>query len=150
MADTKCRMAMSSLQKVVTPIRSDEALSGEMKFHFAYIRIIYLLCGLIRISCTLISWRLSLPVIAVNGTSSAPPNKPQTWARASINASQLKLLPVPLPMPREQQTIAAILDGVEEAIERGRMETDMLKSLKASAADALLTGRVRVKLGGDS
>ena len=68
----------------------------------------------------------------------------QTTNLASINASQLKLLPVPLPMPREQQTIVAILDGVDEAIERGRTQTDMLTSLKASAADALLTGRVRV------
>ena len=69
----------------------------------------------------------------------------QTTNLASINASQLKLLPVSLPMPREQQTIVAILDGVEETIERGIMETAMLTSLKASAADALLTGRVRIK-----
>ena len=43
-----------------------------------------------------------------------------------------------------QRAIAALLDSVEENIERGRMETAMLKSLKASAADALLTGRVRI------
>ena len=54
---------------------------------------------------------------------------------------------MPLPTLAEQQAIAAALDGVDEAIERGRMETDMLKSLKASAADALLTGRVRVEMG---
>ena len=40
----------------------------------------------------------------------------QTTNLASINASQLKLLPVPLPMPREQQTIVAILDGVERLL----------------------------------
>ena len=37
-----------------------------------------------------------------------------------------------------------MMDSVDEAIERGRAETEMLQSLKASAADALLTGRVRV------
>ena len=40
--------------------------------------------------------------------------------------------------------MAGALDVVDEAIERGRAQTDMLKSLKASAADALLSGRVRV------
>ena len=38
-----------------------------------------------------------------------------------------------------------MLSSVDEAIERGRTETEMLQSLKASAADALLTGRVRVR-----
>ena len=54
---------------------------------------------------------------------------------------------VPLPPLAEQQAIAAALDGVDEAIEQGGMETEMLRSLKASAADALLTGRVRVEMG---
>ena len=71
----------------------------------------------------------------------------QTTNLASVNASQLKLMPMPLPTPQEQLTIVAALDGVDEAIERARMETDMLKSLKAAAADALLTGRVRVEMG---
>ena len=50
-----------------------------------------------------------------------------------------------LPPSGEQRAIAALLSSVEEAIERGRAETDVLRSLKASAADALLTGRVRVE-----
>ncbi len=49
-----------------------------------------------------------------------------------------------LPPPGEQQAIAALLGSVDEVIARGRSQTDGLRSLKASAADALLTGRVRV------
>ena len=49
-----------------------------------------------------------------------------------------------LPPLAEQRAIAAVLDGVDEAIAHGRSETGVLRSLKASAADALLTGRVRV------
>ena len=37
-------------------------------------------------------------------------------------------------------------DGVGEAIDRARTEKDMLDILKASVADALLTGRVRVSV----
>ena len=43
--------------------------------------------------------------------------------------------------------MASVLDGVDAAIERNRTETDMLKSLKESTADALLTRRVRIKVG---
>ena len=53
-------------------------------------------------------------------------------------------MPTLLPPVPEQQTIVAMLDRVEETIERVSMETDMLRALKASTADALLTGRVRV------
>ena len=47
------------------------------------------------------------------------------------------------PLP-EQRAIAAVLDGVEVAIEHAKNETRLLKYLKESTADALLTGRVRV------
>ncbi len=50
----------------------------------------------------------------------------------------------PLPPIPEQQAIAALLDGVDEAIERARTEWDGLQLLKELTADALLTGRVRV------
>ena len=50
------------------------------------------------------------------------------------------------PQPSEQRVMVRMLDSVDEAIERGRKETEMLQSLKASAADALLTGRVRVNI----
>ena len=51
---------------------------------------------------------------------------------------------MPLPPFSEQQTIAGLLDGVDGAVEPMREERNGLLSLKASASDALLTGRVRV------
>ena len=68
-------------------------------------------------------------------------------SQANINPTSLKTLTVPLPPLAEQQTIAAALEGVDGAIEQDRKETDLLKCLKASVADALLTGRVRVVHG---
>ena len=65
-------------------------------------------------------------------------------AQPNINAAEYSSLRIPLPSLPEQETIASMLDGVDEAIERGRADTKMLQSLKASTADALLTGRVRV------
>ena len=44
----------------------------------------------------------------------------------------------------EQKAIAAILDSVDTAVEHHQAECEALKDLKASASDALLTGRVRV------
>ncbi len=64
--------------------------------------------------------------------------------QASINQLDVSELPVPLPLLAEQRAIAAVLEGVGDAIERGHEERDGLQSLKASAADALLSGRVRV------
>ena len=65
-------------------------------------------------------------------------------AQPNINASEYSSLLVPLPPIVEQQTIVSVMNCMDETLERGRIETDMLNSLKASAADALLTGRVRV------
>ena len=53
---------------------------------------------------------------------------------------------IPLPPLPEQQAIAAMLGGVDDAIQRAHEEQDELQSLKASAADALLTGRVRIRV----
>ena len=50
-----------------------------------------------------------------------------------------------LPPLAEQRAIAAVLDSIDEAIEGSRVERDALQSLQTSTADALLTGRVRVK-----
>ena len=63
----------------------------------------------------------------------------------NMNLSTLKSLQVALPHLLEQESITDMLSSVYETIERGRTETEMLQSLKASAADALLTGRVRVR-----
>ena len=68
----------------------------------------------------------------------------QTTNLASINSTQLKSMPLPLPTLPEQRAIDAALGGVDGAIERAREERGRLHSLQASAADALLTGRVRV------
>ena len=65
-------------------------------------------------------------------------------SQANINPTSLKSLAIPLPTLREQRAIAKMLNGVDEAIVHGRQEIEMLQSLKASAADALLTGRVRI------
>ena len=52
--------------------------------------------------------------------------------------------PMPLPPLLEQHAIARVLDSVDATIERARAERAALRSSKASIADALLTGRVRV------
>ena len=62
----------------------------------------------------------------------------------TVTAPDVKALTVHLPDMEEQQAIAAALDGVDEAMEQARQERDGLQLLKVSAADALLTGRVRV------
>ena len=65
-------------------------------------------------------------------------------AQANINLQQVGSLTMPLPPLPEQRAIAATLDSVDAAIERARAERAALQSSKASTADALLTGRVRV------
>ena len=64
-------------------------------------------------------------------------------AQKNINLEDLRPLATPLPPPLEQRVIAAMLDAADEAIERGSEEQEGLQLLKAAAADALLSGRVR-------
>ncbi len=66
-------------------------------------------------------------------------------AQKNINLEDLRPLSAPLPPLPEQQAIAAVLDGVDGAIEKAKTGTNMLKSLKEATAEALLTGRVRVE-----
>ncbi len=61
-----------------------------------------------------------------------------------LNKSAFSSVSIPFPSFAEQQAIAAVLDGVDEAIEQARAERDALQWSKASVSDALLTGRVRV------
>ena len=61
-----------------------------------------------------------------------------------ITGGILRGFPLALPPLEEQRGIAASLDGIGGAIGRAREEQARLQSLQASAADALLTGRVRV------
>ena len=65
----------------------------------------------------------------------------------TVSAANVRALPLPMPPIEEQRAMAVVLGGVNDAIERAREERDGLRSLKASAADALLTGRVRVPNG---
>ena len=65
-------------------------------------------------------------------------------SQANINPTSLKTLIVPFPPLPEQQTIAAILESVDESIEKGRGAGERFRNLKESASDALLTGLVRV------
>ena len=65
-------------------------------------------------------------------------------AQPNINAAEYNSLPILLPPLPEQRAIAATLDSVDATIERVRAERAALQSSKASTADALLTGRVRV------
>ena len=62
----------------------------------------------------------------------------------AIGGQDLRSLPILLPPPPEQQTIATLLDSVDDATDRARRERDGLQTMKGSAADALLTGRMRV------
>ena len=64
--------------------------------------------------------------------------------QASINQQDVAGLPLPVPPLPEQQAIVATLDGVDVTLEQTRTERDGLRLLKESAADGLLTGRVRV------
>ena len=62
----------------------------------------------------------------------------------NLSAHGLTTIGIPLPPLDEQHAIVASLDGIDDAIGRAREERARLESLQVSAADALLTGRVRV------
>ena len=64
-------------------------------------------------------------------------------AQPNINAAEYASLPLPLPPLPEQHAVAAMLDGVDAAIESPREERHSLNALKQSTGEALLTGRVR-------
>ena len=67
-------------------------------------------------------------------------------AQPNINAPEYSALKLPLPRLGEQSTITAGLDGIGNALNQARKEWEGLQTLKASTADALLTGRVRVQV----
>ena len=70
---------------------------------------------------------------------------PSTHGTMRIVREDLHDIRIPLPPLPEQQAIAATLDRVDAAIEVAREEAAGLRLLKDSTADALLTGRVRIK-----
>ena len=66
-------------------------------------------------------------------------------SQANINPTSLKSLTIPLPTMSEQQALAGALDAISETIESGSKERDRLQAMKASVADALLTGQLRTQ-----
>ena len=66
--------------------------------------------------------------------------------QVSINQQDVIELLSPVPGLAEQQAIVAMVDGVDEALMQERHERERLQTLKASTADALLTGRLKVNV----
>ena len=65
-------------------------------------------------------------------------------SRQGLNYQQVRLLTIARPSRAEQDAMATILEGVIASIRRNNTAKNVLKTLKESASDALLTGRVRV------
>jgi type I restriction enzyme, S subunit len=67
----------------------------------------------------------------------------QTTNLASVNATQLRLLPVALPSIEEQESIVCAVNRSDERVGSESSRLQELKSVKAMLAGALLTGRIR-------
>ena len=65
-------------------------------------------------------------------------------AQKNVNLEDIRRLQIPVPTCDEQREIAAALDGIGEAIEETNVERKNLDKMKLSAAEALLTGRLRI------
>ena len=65
--------------------------------------------------------------------------------RFGLTLGATRSFPIPLPPFIEQRAMAALLEGVDDAIDALREEQDRSQAMKASTADALLAGRVRVE-----
>ena len=63
---------------------------------------------------------------------------------AHLTREKLISMRLPFPSFAEQQAITAALGAVDASLEESRVGTDVLRSVKASASEALLSGRVRV------
>ena len=70
----------------------------------------------------------------------------QTTNLASINATQLRHFPLPLPSLTEQQSITAVLNGLQGRLLSHEDKRVRLQSLKKALMQDLLTGRVRVRV----
>lgn len=71
----------------------------------------------------------------------------QTTNLASINSTQLKSLPVPIPSLDEQQGITEAIHAVERRMETERHLAEGVRSVKNALMSALLTGQIRVTPG---
>ncbi|MDE2861228.1 MAG: restriction endonuclease subunit S [Chloroflexota bacterium] len=65
-------------------------------------------------------------------------------AQPNINAAEYASMPIPRPPLHEQRTIAETLRALDKSIEAGKRQCELLAASKTSAADALLTGQVRL------
>jgi type I restriction enzyme S subunit len=63
-------------------------------------------------------------------------------AYPAVRPTDVKAYRLPLPAPQEQQAIGRLLDSVNAAIDQERENRMQLESLKASAAETLLTGKI--------
>lgn len=68
----------------------------------------------------------------------------RTTNLASINSTQLKALPVPIPPLTEQQAIVNALGAVAARLDAERAVVAERRRIKAALATALLTGQIRV------
>lgn len=68
----------------------------------------------------------------------------QTTNLASINSSQLKALPVPLPPPEEQRKIVEIAESLRVRKEAEEKALNALRHIKTDLLDSLLSGKLRV------
>ena len=66
-------------------------------------------------------------------------------SRQGLNYQQVRQLTIARPSRAEQDAIVEILSGVDATLAEAKRERDGLQLLKESTADALLTGRVRVR-----
>ena len=69
----------------------------------------------------------------------------QTTNLASVNSTQLKEMTLALPNIREQREIVGAVSAMGVSIQEATVERDNLRLLKASTAEALMTGRMRVE-----
>lgn len=68
----------------------------------------------------------------------------RTTNLASINSTQLKAFPVPVPPLDEQHGIVEAIATVKDRLDKERAVLAERRRLKTALADALLTGRIRV------
>ena len=68
---------------------------------------------------------------------------PSTHGTMRVESEELFAVQIPTPSSGEQRAIAAVLGGVDDTIAMTHQNRVGLQSLKTSAADALLTGRVQ-------
>ena len=69
----------------------------------------------------------------------------QTTNLASVNSTQLKEMTLALPNIREQRKIVGAVSAMGVSIQEATVERDNLRLLKASTAEALMTGRMRME-----